>query len=299
MSRRRAAIWLAALVVGLGILPASGRVRRPRVHQGRRSERVAVVHRLGRAAGQGDVFRRPRPGGCVHRRSPARVGREACRGQPLLPPDRQGPGREDHEPLVGDGDRRRTRRERFRTAPASPSRRIPARAARSPCERVEFAGYGLDVPGGQPHGLSRQRRAGTRWSSGSALTGPKTVDSQYRRVLTGRARYATDQLKALRNDRTGNRAAWRHWDLGPTGVVQTPLPEGREPAPSRRTSRPRSGSINRIPPRITASDAFLTFLFSKAPVALRRAEAAGRGAGAAAVVHARGRDDHVQRRRHV
>jgi hypothetical protein len=107
--------------------------------------------------------------------------------------------------------------------------------------------------------------------------GPQSLDSQYRRVLNGRARYATEQLKALAT--IGPDAARRGdtGTMGPAGTVPSPLPEGREPAPVTPDFTTTQRLDNRIPPRITASDGFLSFLFSKAPVGYdelkRRAEA--------------------------
>ena len=136
--------------------------------------------------------------------------------------------------------------------------------------RVEFAGYGVNVPGVNHldfHGRN-VRDSAVVWLGPD---GPKTVDSQYRRLLNGRARYATEQLKALAT--IGPDAARR----GDTGTTRTPLPEGREPAPVAPDFTTAQRLDNRLAPRITASDGFLSFLFSKAPVGYhelkRRAEA--------------------------
>ena len=95
----------------------------------------------------------------------------------------------------------------------------------------------------------------------------------------------------------------------------TPPPAiGPEPAASERARpRARRGGADRnapdfttaqrldqpIPPGGHGSDAFFEFLFSRAPIALRRAEAHGRGSRAAAVVPARRRDDDLQHRRRL
>ncbi len=107
--------------------------------------------------------------------------------------------------------------------------------------------------------------------------GPKSVDPQYRRLLNGRTRYATEELKALAT--IGPDAA-RRGDTGtmtPTDVVHAPLPEGRDPAPVAPDFTTTRRLDTKIAPRITADDGFLSFLFSKAPVGYdelkRRAEA--------------------------
>src|SRR5215471_21859169 len=62
--------------------------------------------------------------------------------------------------------------------------------------RVEFAGYGLDAPGAAHMDFRGKdvKDAVVVWLGAS---GPKGVDgAMYRRLLTGRGRYATDQLGA-------------------------------------------------------------------------------------------------------
>ena len=131
--------------------------------------------------------------------------------------------------------------------------------------RVEFAGYGLNVPAVNHFDFRGRdvRDSAVIWLG---TEGPKTLDAQYRRLLNGRARHATEQLRALAT--IGPESA-RRGDAGttePNGVVQTPLPEGREPAPAVPDFTTAQRLDNKIPPRITASDGFLSFLFSKAPV---------------------------------
>jgi|KBSSwiS6_1023812.scaffolds.fasta_scaffold03562_2 hypothetical protein len=131
--------------------------------------------------------------------------------------------------------------------------------------RVEFAGYGLDVPG---HMDLKGRDIG-----GAALVflgpgGPKGVDGQvFRRVLTGRSRHAIDQLHAAAT-------------IGPSNTST----QGGAPAAAgvgRGAGAPSSGSSTGrvtpdftttqrldlpIAPAVTATDAFFEFLFSKAPM---------------------------------
>ena len=131
--------------------------------------------------------------------------------------------------------------------------------------RVEFAGYGLDVPPVNHVDFQGRdvRDSAVIWLGPD---GPKAVDSKYRRLLNGRTRYATEQLKALAT--IGPEAA-RRADTETTrsdGAVQTPLREGREATPVAPDFTTTQRLDNKISPRITASDAFLSFLFSKAPV---------------------------------
>ena len=133
-------------------------------------------------------------------------------------------------------------------------------------ERVEFAGYGLDAPG-----------AGRRDFRGNDVTdaavvwlgtrGPKNLDeSVYRRVLSGRHRYATEELGAAasigpvsdagtgRAERTGGAAA----SSGSGGSGRgAPLPTA-DFTTVQRLDTP-------VPPTVTANDEFFTFLFSQAP----------------------------------
>jgi hypothetical protein len=63
-------------------------------------------------------------------------------------------------------------------------------------DRVEFAGYGLDAPGAGHTDFSAKdvKDAAVVWLGAS---GPKGLDQgTYRRLLTGRSRYATEQLGA-------------------------------------------------------------------------------------------------------
>src|SRR5262245_55864718 len=61
-------------------------------------------------------------------------------------------------------------------------------------DRVEFTGYGLDVPG---HADFRARNVEGAAVVFLGTNGPKDVDQQaIRRVLTGRSRHAIDQLRA-------------------------------------------------------------------------------------------------------
>jgi hypothetical protein len=130
-------------------------------------------------------------------------------------------------------------------------------------DRVEFAGYGLDVPG---HADLRGRMI-----DGSAVVflgtrGPKDIDQQtFRRVLTGRSRHAIDQLRAAATIGPMNTpAAAQGRGAPPAGGVG-----GRAGAGAPR-SAPDFTTTQRldlpIAPAVSADDAFFEFLFSKAPV---------------------------------
>jgi hypothetical protein len=119
--------------------------------------------------------------------------------------------------------------------------------------RVEFAGYGLDAPGTGHMDFNGKdvRSAAVVWLG---TDGPSDIDARaYRRFLTGRHRYVTEQLQALAT-------------IGP------------EPPPAAQQSRPETTgravdftTAQRLdhtnPPALTASDEFFEFLFSRAPVA--------------------------------
>jgi hypothetical protein len=121
-------------------------------------------------------------------------------------------------------------------------------------DRVEFAGYGLDVPAaGHADYRGKDVTGATVVWLGSS--GPKSVDGQvYRRLLSGRTRYATEQLHA---------AASIGPDMPPGGTAAESATGRDSAAPdfttAQRLDRP-------IPPAISATDAFFEVLFGGAPV---------------------------------
>lgn len=127
-------------------------------------------------------------------------------------------------------------------------------------DRVEFAGYGLDLPG-----VGHADFQGTRVDGAAVVylgaAGPKTLDAQdYRRILSGRSRHATDQLHAL--------AA-----IGPPPVAagsRSGSGTSRNARGAREADTPDFTTTQRldqpIAPSVSGSDAFFKFLFSKAPV---------------------------------
>jgi hypothetical protein len=123
--------------------------------------------------------------------------------------------------------------------------------------RVEFAGYGLDAPAANHHDFQG------KVLSGAAVVflgrdGPAAVDlSRDRRLLTGRSRYALDQMKAAAT-------------IGPASASAPPPAGTPDPAGGRTGVTADFTTAQRfdreVPPAVTATDAFYEFLFSRAPV---------------------------------
>ncbi len=119
-------------------------------------------------------------------------------------------------------------------------------------DRVEFAGYGLEAPGAN-HSDFRGKKV-----DGAAVVflgsdGPAALDQQAtRRLLTGRGRYAIDQLHAASS-------------IGPEGASGAPA----RPAGGSDRNPPEFTTAQRldlpVPPAVTVSDQVFEFLFSRAP----------------------------------
>jgi Peptidase family M28 len=135
-------------------------------------------------------------------------------------------------------------------------------------ERVEFAGYGVDVPGAGHldfHGKD-VKDAAVVWLGPN---GPKDLDqSLYRRLLLGRNRYATEQLGAAASIGPASDDGRRRADRADAAAAGGGQPSGRgrgSPLPAadfttvQRLDAP-------VPPNLGADDAFFEFLFSRAPV---------------------------------
>ena len=91
-------------------------------------------------------------------------------------------------------------------------------------DRVEFAGYGLDAPGAAHMDFRGKdvKDAAVVWLGAN---GPKNLDqSVYRRVLTGRNRYATEQLGAAAS--IGPRDVGRWGRAGGAGSAARPVRAG-------------------------------------------------------------------------
>jgi hypothetical protein len=136
-------------------------------------------------------------------------------------------------------------------------------------DRVEFAGYGLDAPG------ARHSDFGGRSVDGAALVflgaGPSSVDlSTYRRVLSGRSRHATDQLRALAT--IGPPPATSTTGAAEGGDAAAADEHHRAPAtpPAPRPNPPDFTTAQNldlpVAPSVTGNDALFEFLFSTAPM---------------------------------
>jgi hypothetical protein len=118
-------------------------------------------------------------------------------------------------------------------------------------DRVEFVGYGLSVPAVDHMDYRGKdvKDAGVVWLGPS---GPRGVDSAYRRLLTGRHRLAIDEQHVAAS-------------IGPeTGSG------GRNRSEARGANAPDFTTAERldkpVPPGLTADEPFFAFLFSKARV---------------------------------
>ena len=159
-------------------------------------------------------------------------------------------------------------------------------------DRVEFGGYGFDAPGAG-HTDFRGKDVKDAVVVWLGSNGPKDLDqSLYRRVLSGRNRYATEQLGAAASigptagDGVG-RAGGSGGDGargfqpsgggaagGDTGARGFPVGEPRDSQPGGRgrgAAIPAADftTVQRLdaplPPNVSANDAFFEFLFSHAP----------------------------------
>jgi hypothetical protein len=152
--------------------------------------------------------------------------------------------------------------------------------------RVEFDGYGLDAPAVN-HMDFRGKDVKDAVVIWLGANGPSGLDqSLYRRALTGRNRYATEQLGAAAaigppqsgGAGRGARAGAAGGAGGPGGPGGAGGPGGGRGAP---LPTPDFTTVERldkpIPPAVTADDGFFEFLFKNAPTrydALKRAAAA-------------------------
>jgi hypothetical protein len=120
--------------------------------------------------------------------------------------------------------------------------------------RVEFVGYGLDVPAAAQmdyRGKDVKDAAVVFLGTG----GPKGVNAAtYRQLFTGRSRYAIEQQHAIATISSSDDDL-RPSRSGPGDGQST----AAEFTTARRLDQP-------LAPSATASDAFLTFLFSRAPI---------------------------------
>lgn len=136
-------------------------------------------------------------------------------------------------------------------------------------DRVEFMGYGLDAPAANHMDYAGKdvKGAAVVWLGPA---GPSGVDAAtYRRLITGRNRYATDQLGAL----AAIGPALQGFGGGGGGAAAAPAPAagggggggfGGAPIPRADfTTVERLDSP--LPPAVTAKDELFELLFSAAP----------------------------------
>ncbi len=124
-------------------------------------------------------------------------------------------------------------------------------------DQVEFLGYGLDAP------LANHKDYAGKEVKGKAVvylgaSGPKGLGQQFRRSLSGRARYATDQRQAVASIGVsgpgfGGRQGGAGGASGRPGIAQSDF------TTVQRLDHP-------LPPNVTAQDEFFEFLFSNADV---------------------------------
>src|SRR5262245_21387320 len=123
-------------------------------------------------------------------------------------------------------------------------------------DRVEFVGYGLDVVAANhvDYRGKEVRGAVVVYLGASA---PRGVDgAEYRRLMTGRSRYAIDQKQAAAS--IGPRGTGGGQGRG--GAAAAGGGGGRGSAPDFTTTQRLDQPI---PPSVTADDPFFTFLFSR------------------------------------
>src|SRR5262249_54264078 len=137
-------------------------------------------------------------------------------------------------------------------------------------DRVEFVGYGVDAPGANHMDYRGKdvKDAAVVWLGPK---GPDGVDgSTCRRLLTGRNRYATEELgaeAAMGPGRAEPGGAGRGGGGGGAGEAGRAGGGG-----GRGAALPAADftTVQRLdtplPPNVTASDGFFEFLFSQAPV---------------------------------
>lgn len=123
-------------------------------------------------------------------------------------------------------------------------------------DQVEFLGYGLDAP------LANHNDYEGKDVKGKVVvylgaSGPKGLGPQFRRALSGRARYATDQRQAVAS-------------IGVAGGGFGRRPGGGGGQGGRGGEQADFTTVQRLdhptPPNVTAQDDFFEFLFSAADV---------------------------------
>jgi peptidase M28-like protein len=126
-------------------------------------------------------------------------------------------------------------------------------------DQIEFLGYGLDAP------LANHNDYAGKDVRGKAVVylgpnGPKGLGQQFRRSLSGRARYATDQKQAVASVGVGvGGGGGRQGGAGAAGAGARGGAVQEDFTTVQRLDHP-------LPPNVTARDDFFEFLFSNAEV---------------------------------
>jgi Peptidase family M28 len=132
-------------------------------------------------------------------------------------------------------------------------------------DRVEFAGYGLDAPAAGHSDFKGQnvKDAVVVWLG---TAGPKGLDpAQYRRALTGRSRYATEQLGAAASIGPLNEFGAGRGGQGGGAAAPAPAAGGGRGVPIPAADFTTVQRLDTpLPPNVSANDAFFEFLFSHA-----------------------------------
>ena len=167
-------------------------------------------------------------------------------------------------------------------------------------DRVEFAGYGLDVPraGHEDYRGRDVSGAAVVWLGAEGRAGPPrpAVRSRRESPAAQRPRPLRDRGTA----RGGQHRAWRQPAVRGAAGRTRPAPRRRRAAAAVRFRRPTSprpnGSTGIVPPQVTGTDAFFEFLFSRAPVKYSELKRRAEAREAAAGVSSGRRHAHLRRR---
>lgn len=135
-------------------------------------------------------------------------------------------------------------------------------------DRVEFAGYGLEVPGANHSDYKGKdvRKAAVVWLG---PMGPRTLDAgTYRRLLGARGRHAIERMGAAASIGPDPDADDEQTAANGAGTAGTAGGAGR--GAGRQIPAADFTTVQRldvpVPPRITAAEDFFDFVFSRAPL---------------------------------
>ena len=229
-----------------------------------------------------------RAGGRLCRGSPPRLGRQAGRRPRILSADRPRARREDDVPFDDHRDGRTARRGRSPTATASRFPKNMGGKRRFTVDRVEFAGYGLDAPGAGHIDFRGKdvKDAAVVWLGAERPQEPRSVDLSPRadraQPLRDRAARRGREHRAASEPAAGR--AGRAGGAGAAGGAGNGRRRARR-ADSGRRLHDRAAARHAACRRTSrANDAFFDVPLQPGAGQVRRAEAQGGRAGAAAVV---------------